>query len=401
MKPSELFARLPATALAFRGYNVTNLGRSRELLEHPLYGPIVESHLLDAAHVCREVTGHPTNLVARVRQERETSLRSYHEAIALIVAMEMAQLQILEDFFGVPYHRARVMFGYSLGEITSLIAGGVIPLRCALQVPLSLAADCVALSEDTTLGVLFSRDQPLPLDALRKLVLQVNQLGQGVMGISTYLSPNSVIVMGQGRSLDEFMEQIVETIAQPVSFRKNQHRWPPLHTPILWERQVPNRAAAMLQSMPIRLQAPVPPVLSLVTGEISYNDLNARELLHQWVDHPQKLWHAVYATLSMGIETVIHVGPAPNLVPATYKRLRDNVLVQTRGSLGMRALSAAVRHPWLSAVLPARSALLRAPQVRHVILEDWLLEHQPQPAALPVAMPPLVEPVAEPAAEDH
>ena len=31
-------------AFAFRGYNVTNLGRTPELLEHPAYGPIVEKH---------------------------------------------------------------------------------------------------------------------------------------------------------------------------------------------------------------------------------------------------------------------------------------------------------------------------------------------------------------------
>jgi hypothetical protein len=28
-----------ATAFAFRGYNVTNLGRTPELLAHPSYGP--------------------------------------------------------------------------------------------------------------------------------------------------------------------------------------------------------------------------------------------------------------------------------------------------------------------------------------------------------------------------
>ena len=32
------------------------------------------------------------------------------------------------------------------------------------------------------------------------------------------------------------------------------------------------------------------------------------------------------------------------------------------------------RRPWLSALLPSRAALLRAPLLKHVILEDWLLE---------------------------
>ena len=78
----------------------------------------------------------------------------------------------------------------------------------------------------------------------------------------------------------------------------------------------------------------------------------------------------------MGIETVLHVGPTPNILPATFKRLRDNVEAQTRGSVGMRALSAVVHRPWLKALLPERTALLRATSVQQVILEDWLLDQQ-------------------------
>ena len=48
----------------------------------------------------------------------------------------------------------------------------------------------------------------------------------------------------------------------------------------------------------------------------------------------------------------------------------------TRGSIGMRALSGIVRRPWLSALLPSRTALLRAPLIRHISLEDWLLEQK-------------------------
>ena len=44
----------------------------------------------------------------------------------------------------------------------------------------------------------------------------------------------------------------------------------------------------------------------------------------------------------------------------------------------MRAASAMASRQWLGALLPKRTALLRAPKVRHIILEDWLLE-QPVP----------------------
>ena len=43
--------RIGSTALAFRGYNVTNLGRTAELLAQPAYAETVERHLRDASAV--------------------------------------------------------------------------------------------------------------------------------------------------------------------------------------------------------------------------------------------------------------------------------------------------------------------------------------------------------------
>ncbi len=81
--------RLKATAFVFRGYNITNLGRSSELLAHPAYGPVVEPFLREAGAVCGDVIGRKVDLVQRVRQRQETSLDTYCEAVALIVAMEL------------------------------------------------------------------------------------------------------------------------------------------------------------------------------------------------------------------------------------------------------------------------------------------------------------------------
>jgi [acyl-carrier-protein] S-malonyltransferase len=124
--------------------------------------------------------------------------------------------------------------------------------------------------------------------------------------------------------------------------------------------------------------APRPPVLSLATGKANYTDYNSREILGRWIDHPQRLWDAVYETLVAGVDTVVHVGPDTNLIPATFKRLSDNVQQQLRGrslnSFSLRAVSGMVRRPWLGMLLSSRTALLRAPFVRHVVLEDWLLE---------------------------
>ena len=47
---------------------------------------------------------------------------------------------------------------------------------------------------------------------------------------------------------------------------------------------------------------------------------------------PSAFGMAVCDTLSSGVRVVIHAGPEPNLFPATYKRLADNVKGQHGGS---------------------------------------------------------------------
>ena len=377
-------------AVAFRGYNIANLGRCTELLSHPLYGSILERYLREASHICADAVRQRVDLVERVRQNRETDLETYHEAITLIVAASLAQLEILEEFFDFEYRRARMVFGYSLGELTAVIASGVFEMQHALKLPLAVAADCVELAKNVTMGVLFSRGPVLDFDEVKRLCLHITNEGAGVIGISSFLAPNTVLLLGQHCTVDRFGQLMHDVFPKRVYLRKNSEKWPPVHTPLLWQKNIPNRVGVLAHTLPGGFTAPAPPVFSLVTGKASYNDYNAREILMQWIDHPQRLWDAVYETLACGAETVIHVGPGPNLVPATFQRLRDNVQAQLTGNslnkLGLRAMARAVRRPWLTAVLPSRTALLRAPAVNHIILEDWLLE-QPLPTSVQVAMP--------------
>jgi [acyl-carrier-protein] S-malonyltransferase len=368
---------MKTAAFAFRGYNVTNLGRSAEMLAHRVYGPIVERHLRELSEIGSEALRDRVDLIERVRQRRESTLETFGEDICLIVAMELAQLEILERHFDVHWNRAKVCFGYSLGEVTALIAAGVYKAQHVLEPPLVMAKECAELARDCTMGVLFSRGPELSYDSVQRLCLEINAEGQGVIGISAFLSPNTMLLLGQGTTIDRFKQRMKERVSDQVHLRKNEHRWPPLHTPILWQCHLPNRAALQQHIMPGGFIEPKPPVISMVTGKPSYNDYNSRELLNKWVDHPQRLWDVVCETLAAGVETVIHVGPDPNLVPATFQRLSDNVTAQLRGRsparLGRRAMSRIVRRPWLSKVLSNRAILLRAPFVEQVNLEEWLL----------------------------
>jgi [acyl-carrier-protein] S-malonyltransferase len=375
--PHGLAFRLPSAALSFRGYNVTNLGRTGELLAHAAYGPVVERHLKAASAVAADLLHRPVDLVARVRAGEETSLETYGDAVALLLSVKAAQLELLAQFFDVDYHSARFSFGFSLGEIAAVVAGGVLKLESALQIPLSLAADCVALAEDVTLGVLFTRSRELIPDDVHRLCLEVNREALGVVGISAYLAPNTLLIMGQGDTLDRLSARARDSLNVRVHLRKNDHKWPPLHTPIVWQRQISNRAAHQMHTLPLNHAVPQPRVFSLVSGSYGYTATNTRDLLVQWVDRPQRLWDAVYETLSSGVTTVIHIGPAPNIVPATFQRLSADVISQTSESRSLRALSAAVRRQWLRRLLPQRAALLRAPYIEQIILEDWLIANAP------------------------
>jgi [acyl-carrier-protein] S-malonyltransferase len=365
---------LPNSALAFRGYNVTNLGRSHELLADSQYAPTVRAYLQRTSAVCSEVIQRPVDLIELVERQQEPTLEQYAESICLIMAMEHAQLALLRQHFDIDYHAARVSLGFSLGEISALVAGGVYTLENALRIPLAMSDDCVALAHDTTLGIVFSRGEAIPMEKVMLLCLRINAEGQGVIGVSAHLSPNSFLVLGTQDTVNRFRERLSEILPSRLYLRLNENRWPPLHTPIVWQKCIPNRSAVLLHTLPGGVTRPRPDVLSMVSGTAAYDEYNSRDIIARWIDHRQRLWDVISELLVMGVETIVHVGPQPNIIPATFERLAANVEVQTQGSRRLRAATAVVRRPWLQNLLPRRAALLRAPLVRHILLEDWLLD---------------------------
>lgn len=370
--------RMGATVLAFRGYNLTNLGKTPELLAHPAYGSVVERHLQLAGTICSEALERHINLVERVRSRRESTLETFAEDIGLIIAAEMAQLELLDQFFSTDYRRARFSMGYSLGEITALVAGGTFVVEQVLPPLVRLAGDCADLARDAAMGILFSRGPEIDPVAVQRLCIEVNAEGHGVIAVSSYLSPNTMLLIGQKDTLARFKDRMHAVLGARVNLRKADGAWPPLHTPLLWEKCVPNRAGSAMHLLAGGIEIPQPNVLSLVTGKQSYNGYNARQTLVDWLERPQRLWDGVCEILGSGAEAVIHIGPDPNLIPATFKRLSENVLAQTSGrsfnSWGKQAVSMIARRAWLAPVLSTRVGLLRAPYIEHVILEDWLLK---------------------------
>ena len=379
--PINLPCDISDTAFAFRGFNRTNLGRTAELLATSAYRAIVKKELERFSAICSEYVSDEVDLVNRVEQGAEPGLEFYAESIALIVAAEVAQLRLLREIHGIETSLAQLSFGYSLGELTALSFGGMFPVEEMIRVPLELAEDTLELAQDIQMGVLFSRGPTIDEINVQRLCLQITSEGNGTIGISAVLSPNTYLLIGQRDTVQQFKKVMHDLLPQPAHLRINDNRWPPLHTPIVRQKCISDRASVTMETHAGGFTPPSPPVLSLVTGEMSYDDHSARDILRRWVDHPQRLWDVVDESLDLGVESLIHVGPEPNVIPATFRRLSDNVREQTRGSslgsLGMRAVSGMARRPWLAAMLPARATLLRAPHVKHVILEDWLLENAP------------------------
>lgn len=365
-------------ALAFRGYNQTNLGRTPELLGHDAYRPIVEHWLRWADTLCERHANMRTDLVGRVERREDPPPDRYAEAVALVFATEMAQIDLARQVHGVDIADARLAIGYSLGELVALAAGGFVSPEAVLSVPLSLAADCAALSADTKLFVAFSRSKVLPFESLRSACQQLSSGERGV-ALSAVLSPNTALLIGH----DDLVARLPKVFPELRGIKVHPHDgvWPPLHTPLVRRAGVCDRAQQMIQSTTISASGPTPPIFSLVTGRMEYADGLPRQVLAQWTDHPQLLWNGVTAILASDVRRVVHIGPEPNVIPATFARLAANVQQQigapTARGLGLRTFQSLVDGRWLASILPLNANLLRAPMIEHVVLEDWLLAHAP------------------------
>src|SRR5262249_41313509 len=154
-------------------------------------------------------------------------LATYAEDVALIVSVSLAQIRIFEKQFGAKFPRGRLAFGYSLGEASALIAADMFEMRHLLKIPIALADDSVGLAHDVTMGVLFTRSKLLDMAAVQRLCSEVTRECGGTIAVSSILSPNCVLLLGQNGTVDRFQALAKSRLNVTVNVRKNPHRWPP------------------------------------------------------------------------------------------------------------------------------------------------------------------------------
>jgi [acyl-carrier-protein] S-malonyltransferase len=374
----ELKKRISSAALVFRGYDVTNFGRAAEFLEHRAFGVVVRPIIDSASELCGHVLGKKVDLAARILAREPSTLDTFVHDIGTIVGMELAQIRLLEEFFDIRVAQARVSFGHSIGELSALVVGGMYTMEQLLPIPLALATDCAELTANTTLGILsIQGGAPLQIEDVQHLCSTISSRGEGLIGPSTYLSPYQVLLLGQANTLDLLEHEMREYLPAGVTLRRKPNHWPPLHTPLVWERNIPNRTAMMMYHTGGGHQRPSPNVVSCTTGLANYDEWNSRATLADWTDHPQRLWDAMEYTLASGAEVVIHVGPEPKLLTTCFDRLSHKVMKQLKirhlDRLGSSVIPSIGKNGWLTRKLPANAVVLRAPFLHHLVLEDWLL----------------------------
>ena len=150
----------------------------------------------------------------------------------------------------------------------------------------------------------------LEYEQVERLCSLISSRGHGLVGPSTYLSPYQVLLLGQSDTLDLLEAEMRQHLPKAISLRRRPNNWPPLHTRLVWERSVPNRAAVALYHTGGGHTKPKPTVVSCTTGKANYDEWNSREILTEWTDHPQRLWEVMEHTLASGADLVVQSAPS-------------------------------------------------------------------------------------------
>ncbi len=198
---NSLQSKIGTSAFAFRGYNTTNLGRTPELLAHPAYSATMQRYLQRGAEICAEIVNRPVDLVEAVAQRREYGLDGYAEAVAMIVAADLAQVELLEEFHGVRFREAKMAYGYSLGELSAVACAGVFSMAEVLSVPVAMAEDSAALAGNVVMGILFSRGPAIDEMDVHRLCRLITSEGNGTIAVSSILTPNTYLLLGQNDTI--------------------------------------------------------------------------------------------------------------------------------------------------------------------------------------------------------
>ena len=205
--------------------------------------------------------------------------------------------------------------------------------------------------------------------------------GHGLIGPSTYLSPYQVLLLGQHDTLVMLEQEMHEFLPEGVTLRRRPNHWPPLHTPLVWERNIPNRTAMAMHHIGGGDRKPTPTIVSCTTGS------SQLRRMEQPCD-PGRLDRPSPAVMGRhgerpgvrGRNRASRRSRAQACSRRASTGLSHRIMKQLKmrhlDRLGSSVIPSISRNSWLTRKLPANAVLLRAPFLNHIILEDWLLAQE-------------------------
>ena len=251
--------------------------------------------------------------------------RSPHD-VAMIVAMEIAQIALLEEFFGVPVREARLSFGYSIGELTRPGRRRRLHDRPAPARPAGAGRRRRRARPRRDDGRPLHQGPRAAAEDVERLCLAVSSEGRGLIGPSAFLSPNTALLLGQGDTLDRLEAHDARVLprarscsgASRTGGRRCTRPWsgsgtsptgPP--SPCTGSRAAgqPVAPGHLVRHRRGELRRPQQPRAPRPLDRRARNGSGTSSTRRS----------------PPGVEVVVHVGPAPNLIPATFARLGNNV----------------------------------------------------------------------------
>lgn len=255
-------------------------------------------------------------------------LRQTYIAQPAIFSVSVAALRALEQADIRPAFTA----GHSLGELSALVAAGVLSFEAGLTLvarraeAMQRAADARPGSMSSVLG--------LSVEAVEMAVAAVR--GGDVLAIANDNAPGNVVVSGDWAALERLPAAAKELGAKrvvPLSVGGAFHS--PLMAPAA------DIFRSFLSAAPLR--DPAIPVIANATSEPVTSAAALRELLARQLTGPVRWTESVRRLADLGVDTFIEVGPGTVLSGLIKRTVKDVRVLSAADVAGVEAVVEALR----------------------------------------------------------
>ena len=212
-----------------------------------------------------------------------------------------------------------VLAGHSLGEITALMAAGVIDFPSALRLVRERGRLMKEAGEERPGGMA----AVIGLDEVLLAAVCAEAEGDGVIGVANANCPGQTVISGELRALQRAMDLAKERGAKRVAQLRISIA---SHSPLM--ARASSQLGELLARVP--LLAPQIPVIANVTGNALTTVDEVRQELAHHIERPVNWTRSVCGMVNSGVGTFVEVGPG-DVLSGLIKRVSRDVT-----TLGLR-----------------------------------------------------------------